>query len=88
MGRRKPLANSQPRSPPPKPSVAPLEIPEGEQRRLVWESKVLDQLPQHPLPKLEDDEDNIPIGDEIFNTILLSVPFSFLLLLMNVCVFP
>ena len=90
MGRRKPFANSQLRSPPPIPLVDPLEIPQGEQRRLVWESKVLDQLPQLPRPKLarnKDDQDDIPIEDEIFNAVLLIVPFSFLLLLMNMCVF-
>lgn len=70
-----------------------IEISEEEQWRLINESGVFkiprpDQPDQKlPIPPTSDDNtDNPTFGEEIFNTILYVVPFSFLLLMMEMYV--
>jgi hypothetical protein len=58
------------------------EIPEDEQWRLVNESGILSNVPR---AQVTDDEEATP-ADEIFNAVLLIIPFSFLLLLMEMFV--
>jgi MoxR-like ATPase len=67
-----------------------MEIPEEEQWRLINESGILKQAipPQSPGPASErSGEERILLADEIFNTAILAVPFSFLLLMMEMHVF-
>jgi len=66
------------------------EIPEDEQWRLIRESGLLQQIPQEtqqetPVETDDDDEEN-SIFDEIFSAILLIIPFSFLLIMMEILV--
>jgi hypothetical protein len=58
------------------------EIPEDEQWRLINESGILSNVPR---AQVTDDEEATP-ADEIFNAVLLIIPFSFLLLLMEMFV--
>jgi hypothetical protein len=58
-----------------------IEIPEEEQWRVIKQTGILDAA------KLQDQQDaaeeRTSLGDEIFNAVLLIVPFSSLLLLME-----
>lgn len=55
------------------------EIPEDEQWRLIKQTPLLEdiRLKPEPLPDLPD---------EIFNSILLIIPFTFIYLMMDMCV--
>jgi len=56
-----------------------IEIPEQEQWRIIKQTGILDAA------KLQDQRvvEEISLGDEIFNAVLLIIPFSSLLLLME-----
>ena len=56
-----------------------IEIPEEEQWRIIKQTRILDSA------KLQDQRvtEAISLGDEIFNAVLLIIPFSSLLLLME-----
>jgi hypothetical protein len=75
-------------SPPPLPETPEqLQISEEEQWRLVNDSGILSQkVPRSPESELEV-EDDTPLADEIFNAVILIIPFSFLLLMMEMCVY-
>jgi hypothetical protein len=62
-----------------------LEIPDNEKWRLITESGVLGQTTAQT-GYLGEDEEDIPLGEEIFNATLLIIPMSFLLLMMEMCV--
>jgi len=59
-----------------------LLLSEEEQWRLVNESGILKTLPQTVNEGSSHEEDST-LADEIFNSALLIIPFSFLLLLME-----
>lgn len=59
-----------------------MEIPEDEQWRLVNESGILGKVTSIPKPQADDEEDN-SFGEEIFNAVVLIIPISSLLLLME-----
>lgn len=65
-----------------------LEISEEEQWRLINQSGILKQA--IPRPRIEEvqEEEDTSLGDEIFNSITMIVPFSFCLLLFEMCAFP
>ena len=65
-----------------------LKLPQEEQWRLVNESGVLGKLSRAGLHdgNLANVEESIPLADEIFNATLLVIPFSFLLLMFEMCV--
>ncbi|KAF9452471.1 hypothetical protein P691DRAFT_804605 [Macrolepiota fuliginosa MF-IS2] len=71
----------------PKPLV---DISEDEQWRLINESGVLRNIPRlnqtTPDSVDSEDPDNPTFGEEIFNTITYLVPFSFLLILMEILI--
>jgi hypothetical protein len=70
----------------PKDSIQPL-ISEEEQRRLIQDSGILQKLPQsRGQTDPDDDNEQESFGDELFNAIILIMPFSFLLVLMEMCV--
>ncbi|KAJ7744527.1 hypothetical protein DFH07DRAFT_834627 [Mycena maculata] len=60
----------------------PINIPQEEQRRLINESGVLKKVDSPP-----DSDDELPLGEEIFNATLLITPCTFLLLLMQILIF-
>lgn len=66
-----------------------LEISEEEQWRLINETGIL----KKPIPRssaatmeVEKEEDVTPLAEEIFNSVILIVPFSFLLLMFEMYV--
>ena len=65
-----------------------LEIPQDEQWRLINSTGVLKQaIPrQTATPATAGSEKGISLTDEIFNATLLITPFSFLLIMMEMCV--
>jgi hypothetical protein len=66
------------------PHPGPINIPEEEQWRLINETGVLVSSPANIDDSSPDEE--FSLADEIFDSVLLIVPFSFLLLLMDMCV--
>jgi hypothetical protein len=79
---RKAVSNMNSEKPPSESAVShePLiEVPEEEQWRIIKQTGILEAA------KLQDQavEDKISLGDEIFNAVLLLIPFSSLLLLME-----
>jgi hypothetical protein len=64
-------------------NVGFLELPEDEQWRLINETGVLNRLPS---TKDEDNEEDTPLAEEIFSAVTLIIPFSFLLLMMDMYV--
>lgn len=60
-----------------------LEIPEDEQWRLVNQSGILGKASSTGATQEQDNTEEIPLGDEIFNAAILIIPFSFLLLMME-----
>lgn len=68
-----------------------IEISEEEQWRLINESGVLKNIPR-PIqtaqagPADDGQQDSPSLGEEILDTILYTIPFSFLLLMMEMCV--
>ncbi|KAH0587474.1 hypothetical protein H2248_006257 [Termitomyces sp. 'cryptogamus'] len=63
------------------------DIPEEEQWRLINKSGVLKKLKTAPEPRMEDMKTLDPLAEEILNATLYIIPISFLLLLMEMCVF-
>jgi hypothetical protein len=72
------------------PSNPLIQIPEEEQQRLIQESGVLNKITrggQNDQTNTSTPEETAtPFFDEFFNTLFLLVPFSFLLLLMELWV--
>ncbi|KAF8741139.1 hypothetical protein AX14_005735 [Amanita brunnescens Koide BX004] len=63
-----------------------LDIPDDEQWRLINESGLLKKL-DAASPELSTEEpDEISLGDEVFDAALLVIPFSFLLLMMDILI--
>jgi hypothetical protein len=68
-----------------------LEIPEDEQLRIIANSGILHKVTgdvdasEPPLLGIREEE-KPSLGDEIFNAVLLIIPFSFCLLMMEMCV--
>jgi hypothetical protein len=65
------------------PSTNPEEIPEEEQWRIINETGLLKQLPNPPRTAQVEEEEETPFAEEILNTMLLVVPFTFLLVMMD-----
>ena len=63
-----------------------LEISEEDQWRLINDTGILKQPISRPT-RAEDEEESTSLGDEIFNSVTLIIPFSFLLLMMEMCFF-
>ena len=69
-----------------------IDIPEAEQWRIIQESGILKQIPKDSkAPKTEDgadgEEDDLsPFAEEVLNSMMLIIPMSFMLFLMDVCV--
>ena len=65
-----------------------VKLSEEEQWRLINESGVLERLSRtgHDDSKFTEVETRSPLPDEIFNATLLIIPFSFLLLMFEMCV--
>jgi hypothetical protein len=69
-----------------------LQIPRGEQLRLVEQSGILEKVPtsdHEPMPSSaprtsqeKDEEEEYPLAEEIFAAMTLLIPMSFLLLMM------
>ena len=68
-------------------NAAAIEIPEDEQWRLINATGVLEKMP-HASPSQEDiaEEHDESLAEEIFSAVILIMPMSFLLLLMEMCV--
>ncbi|KAF4602157.1 hypothetical protein EYR40_005361 [Pleurotus pulmonarius] len=64
-----------------------LEIPEDEQWRMINESGILKKvdIPRGPSAAAEPEEE-LPLAEEIFDTTMFLVPFSFLLLMMDILI--
>ena len=62
------------------------EIPEDEQWRLVNESGILSKVSNISKHVLNDEDEPTTLAEEIFGAVLLIVPFSFLLLMMEMFV--
>jgi hypothetical protein len=58
------------------------ELSEDEQWRLINDTGILNR---HPVASRDDEEDT-PLAEEIFNSVILIIPFSFLLLMMDMYV--
>lgn len=71
----------------PKPLI---EISDEEQWRLINESGVLKKISRSeqitPSSLANEEEENSTFGEQLLNTILYVVPFSFLLMMMEMCV--
>lgn len=65
----------------PVPEKPLIDIPEGEQWRLIKQTGIRDAANQRR--KETSVEEQISLWDEIFNAVLLIIPFSSLLLLME-----
>lgn len=66
-----------------------IKLSEDEQWRLINQSGVLKSLSQEgdlSSPPISADDEATPLGDEIFNALLLIIPFSFLLLMMEILI--
>ena len=70
-----------------------VEIPESEQWRIINETGILKQIPVDTQPtgstqsgEGEEGEGLSPFAEEMFNAIMLIIPMSFMLLLMEMCV--
>ncbi|TFK43617.1 hypothetical protein BDQ12DRAFT_731612 [Crucibulum laeve] len=73
----------------PVPEKPLVEIPEDEKWRLINQSGVLNSInpKTSAVVRGQDvEEEPTPLGDEIFNTVLLLIPFSSLLLLMEILI--
>ncbi|KAI1792949.1 hypothetical protein LXA43DRAFT_299987 [Ganoderma leucocontextum] len=70
----------------------PVDIPEAEQWRIIQESGVLKQIAKVSKTTkaedgVDDEEDGLsPFAEEVFNAMMLIIPMSFMLLLMDVLV--
>jgi hypothetical protein len=67
------------------PAQKPLvEISEDEQWRLIQESGVLKKIStQNPEESTIDNDEALPLAEEIFNTVVLLMPFTFFLIMMD-----
>lgn len=63
-----------------------LDIPDDEQWRLINESGLLKKLDAASPELSTEAPDEISLGDEVFDAALLVIPFSFLLLMMDMSV--
>lgn len=85
-----PLAPPSATSPRPAPAKPLIEIPEDEKWRLINQTGILKSAALNSEPSTETlqgpalEEEALSTGDEIFNAILLIIPFSAILLLMEV----
>lgn len=64
-------------------------IPEDEQWRLIEQSGVLRKFQKPQEPERQEEEDNevcSPLMEEVFNSILLIIPFTSLLVMMDMYV--
>jgi len=61
----------------------PVELAEDEQWRLINESGILQKV---STKKEDEEEEDYPLAEEIFSAVTLIIPFSFLLLMMDMCV--
>lgn len=59
-----------------------IQISEEEQWRLINQTGILKDAMPRPSPVVEEEE-GLSFGDEIFNAIILIIPFSFLLLMFE-----
>lgn len=72
-------------------SIQEMEIPEEEQWRLINESGILTEVPLvrpeggHRVEEKEEAPEEESFAEEVFDAILYIVPFSFCLLLMEMC---
>ena len=70
----------------------PVDIPEAEQWRIIQESGILKQIPKDSkTTKAEDGVDDqgddlSPFAEEVLNSMMLIIPMSFMLLLMDMYV--
>lgn len=64
-----------------------LELPEEEQWRIINETGILKKFPGPRASDVVHEEEQTPFADEVFNAMLLIIPMSFLLLLMEMYVF-
>lgn len=65
-------------------SAEPLDIPESEQWRLINESGILNSAPGPTGSEVQElEEEETPLAEEIFNSVIMIIPFSFLLLMME-----
>ncbi|PPQ64712.1 hypothetical protein CVT24_008339 [Panaeolus cyanescens] len=70
----------------PTPQTKPLiDIPEDEQWRIIKESGILNSVKPETVPSQKEPEE-LTLGDEIFNAVLYIIPFSSLLILMEILV--
>ncbi|KAG5638991.1 hypothetical protein H0H81_007899 [Sphagnurus paluster] len=67
-------------------SPAETEIPEEEQWRLINESGILKKVKIDMAPHVDDEDGMSPLAVEIFDAIIIIIPISFLLLLMEVLI--
>ncbi|KAM5532426.1 hypothetical protein V8D89_013920 [Ganoderma adspersum] len=69
-----------------------IDIPEAEQWRIIQESGILKQIPKDSkTPKTKDEADSeeddlSPFAEEVLNSMMLIIPMSFMLFLMDVLV--
>ena len=69
-----------------------IDIPEDEQWRIIQQSGILKQIPTDSKAAktdegAEDDEEGLsPFAEEVFNAMMLIIPMSFMLLLMDMYV--
>jgi len=62
-----------------------MEIPEDEQWRLINESGIIGKV-SNITKNDDDDSEATPLAEEIFSAVLLIIPFSFLLLMMEILI--
>lgn len=83
---RVPFTSPSEMSPRFKPDKPLIEITEEEKWRLIGQSGVLKNALVQESSVESTLEEELSLCDEIFNAIMLIIPFSFLLLLMEMCV--
>jgi hypothetical protein len=70
------------------PDLKPLiDIPEDEQWRIINQTGILNKLQENDRAESTVAPPEATLGDEIFNTLLYTIPLSTLLLIMEMCVF-
>ncbi|KAF8076299.1 hypothetical protein FPV67DRAFT_409432 [Lyophyllum atratum] len=60
------------------------EIPQDEQWRLINESGILNKVDS--VTQFGDEEESMPLAEEIFNAVTIIIPISFMLLLMEILI--
>jgi len=66
------------------PTQKPLiEISEDEQRRLIQESGILKKIPTRKPEESTDNDEALPLAEEIFSAVVLIMPFTFFLVMMD-----